>query len=66
MAVAGVLGGETAQTALNPALYLVTLLVLAGLTWTLVREKSPPVALGAVARRAPIWGALALGVACTI
>ncbi len=104
LALAGALGGEAAQHALNPVLYLLTLLVLAGLTWTLVRDTSPPVALGAAvavvwlflllptrvhlwgitvardlpahllglvallaaARRAPVWSALALGVACTV
>ncbi len=104
LAVAGLLGGESAQHLLNPVLYLVTLLVLAVLTWTLVRETSPSVAIGAAvaviwlflllptrvhlwgitvardlpahmlglvaltaaARRAPVWSAGALGLACTI
>lgn len=47
LAAAGVVGGEAGQHLLNPVLYLFTLLVLAGLTWTLVRESSPSVALGA-------------------
>lgn len=104
LAAAGLVGGEAAQHALNPVLYLVTLAVLAGLTWTLVRDRSAALALGAavaamwlflllptrahlwgitvardlpthllallslwaVARRAPVWGGVALGLACTI
>lgn len=53
LATAGVVGGETAQHLLNPILYLVTLLVLVGLTWTLLRDASPLVALGAAV--ASVW-----------
>lgn len=53
LAAAGVVGGEAAQHLLNPVLYLLTLLVLAGLTWTLVRESSPSIALGAAV--AAMW-----------
>lgn len=49
LAAAGALGGETAQHALNPILYLVTLVVLAGFTWTVLRDVSPPIAIGAAA-----------------
>ncbi len=49
LAAAGVLGGESAQHALNPLLYLVTLVVLAGFTWTVLRDVSTPIAIGAAA-----------------
>ncbi|MBM4265943.1 MAG: hypothetical protein FJ144_04915 [Deltaproteobacteria bacterium] len=41
LAVAGIVGGEVGEHALNPVLYLLTLVVLAGLTWTLVRARVP-------------------------
>jgi len=104
LALAGAVFGEGGQHALNPVLYLVTLVVLAVLTWTLVRERSEELGLGAAvaamwlmlllptrmhlwgitvardlpahllallallaaARRAPVWSAVALGLACTV
>ena len=47
LAAAGAVGGETAEHWLNPALYLVTLLILAALIDSLLRGYEPLLALGA-------------------
>jgi len=46
LAVAGAIGGEQAQHALNPVLYLTILGVLGWLTWTLVRPNDRALAAG--------------------
>lgn len=46
LAVAGTLGGEAAQHALNPVLYLTVLAVLGWLSWTLLRGRSRALAAG--------------------
>lgn len=104
LALAGTVGGQVGQHLLNPLLYLAMLVILVGLTWTLMRDVSPVAALGAgaaavwlflllptrvhlwgitvardlpahalgllallaAARRAPVWSAVALGLACTV
>jgi hypothetical protein len=58
LAAAGLIGGETAQHWLNPALYLTTLAVLALLVWVLLRPHDRPVAAGAAATAT--WLALLL------
>ena len=58
LAVAGLVGGEAAQHALNPALYLAMLALLGWLTWALVAPRDRLLAAGAAA--AAMWLALVL------
>jgi len=53
LALAGAIGGEDAQHALNPALYLTTLALLGWLTWVLLRPGDRAVAAGAAV--AAMW-----------
>ncbi|MBY0275458.1 hypothetical protein K2Z84_08955, partial [Candidatus Binatia bacterium] len=58
LAAVGLLGGETAQHALNPVLYLVMLAVIGWLTWVLVAPRDRLLAAGAAA--GAVWLALML------
>lgn len=58
LAAVGLLGGETAQHALNPVLYLLMLGLVGWLTWVLVAPRDRVLAAGASA--AAVWLALVL------
>ena len=53
LALAGIVGGEDAQHALNPALYLTILALLGWLTWVLLRQGDRAIAAGSAV--AAMW-----------